>query len=217
MAKVKVKLWICKNNCDIFYAALTFLMEMVMLRVSGCVLALCGALALTGCASNGGPQQIGPNKYVVSQTSYTAWSGADEQAKAIQKAQQFCAAKGQEANILAMSSTDAVAYKSVASGSVTFECVNPNRDEVEPVELADGQYVLAGSTSGYQGIKARYALLKQASKFCAQQGKKVQLVSNTREAGTNYTSVTGNASVNESAESSTQNTSADIIFRCVRQ
>ena len=176
---------------------------------------LSAASVLVGCAVTSTPVSLGNGQYSISSTNYWAWSGADQQAGAAQAANAFCAKQGKVARITSMSATDAVAYRSVASGQVTFVCEDPNQT-VEPVEMAGGVYMLAGSSSGYQGIKARYQLMQQASAFCKKQGLKVQLVDTTREYGANYTSITGKANTGNTAENALQNSSADIFFRCAK-
>lgn len=173
----------------------------------------CTAVSLTGCVSTSDPIAMGGGQYSISSTNFWAWSGEGQQADAAQAANEYCAKMGKVARITSMKSTDAVAYRSVASGQVTFVCEDPAKDE-EPVALVNGIYMLAGSSSGYQGIKARYALIKTASKFCAKQGLKVEPVDSTRESGVNLTSRTGSADTANSAENALQTTSADLLFRC---
>jgi hypothetical protein len=114
-----------------------------------------------------------------------------------------------------MKATDARAFRNVASGQVTFVCEDPNEEEL-PVELADGVFMLAGKSSGYQGIQARYDLIKSASKFCAKRSLRAKIEQGTRESGINKTCLTGRADTANSAENALQNTSADIFFRCVQ-
>lgn len=173
----------------------------------------CAAVTLTGCVSTSDPIAMGGGQYSISSTNFWAWSGEGQQADAAQAANEYCAKMGKVARITSMKATDAVAYRNVASGQVTFICEDPAREE-EPVEMANGVYMLAGSSSGYQGIKARYALIKTASKFCAKQGLKVEPVDSTRESGVNLTSRTGSADTANSAENALQTTSADLLFRC---
>lgn len=175
----------------------------------------CAAVTLTGCVSTSDPIAMGGGQYSISSTNFWAWSGEGQQADAAQAANEYCAKMGKVARITSMKATDAVAYRNVASGQVTFICEDPAREE-EPVAMANGVYMLAGSSSGYQGIKARYELIKTASKFCAKQGLKVEPIDSTRESGTNFTSRTGKADTSNSAESALQNTSADLLFRCTR-
>lgn len=178
------------------------------------VASLSSAAILAGCGTTA-PMDLGGGQYSISSSNVWAWSGAGQQSDAIEGAQRFCAQKGKKARITSMSSTDAVAYRSVASGQVTFVCEDMAASE-DPVELANGIYMLAGSSSGYQGIKARYELVRQAGKFCAQIGAKPQLVDSTRENGVNLTSGTGKANAGNNAENALQNSSSDLLFRCVK-
>lgn len=178
-------------------------------------LASLSAIGLSGCVSTSDAINIGGGQYSISSTNFWAWSGEGQQADAAKAANEHCAKMGKVARITSMKATDAVAYRNVASGQVTFVCEDPAGDE-EPVALANGVYMLAGSSSGYQGIKARYQLMKAASKFCAKQGLKVEPLDSTRESGTNWTSRTGMADTSNSAESALQNTSADLFFRCAK-
>lgn len=172
-------------------------------------------MILAGCVSTSTPVSIGNGQYSISSSNYWAWSGADQQAGAMKAANDFCAKQGKVARMTSMSAEDAVAYRSVASAQVTFVCEDPNQTD-EPVEMAGGVYMLAGSSSGYQGIKARYQLMQKASAFCKKQGLKVQLVDTTREYGQNWTSFTGKTNTGNSAENTLQNSSADIFFRCAK-
>ncbi len=173
------------------------------------------AAVLAGCASTTDPVPLGGGQYSVSSSNFWAWSGAGQQSDAMEAAKQFCAKQGKTLRVTSMKATDARAYRNVASGQVTFVCEDSEQDE--PVALANGIYMLAGSSSGYQGIKARYQLIKTASQFCAKTGKKAELVSGTREAGTNYTSITGKADTGNTAENALQATSADLMFRCIKE
>lgn len=157
---------------------------------------------------------LGNGQYSISSSNAFAWSGAGQQSDAAKAANAFCAKQGKVARITSMQATDAVAYFKVASGQVTFVCEDPNA-QITPIEMADGIYMLAGQSSGYQGIQARYKLLQQASQFCQRQGLKLQPISDTRETGQNLTSGTGRANTGNSAENALQNTSADVMFRCV--
>ena len=157
---------------------------------------------LAGCASTTDPVDLGGGQYSVSSSNFWAWSGAGQQSDALDAAKKFCAKQGKTA-------------RNVASGQVTFVC--EDNSEEEPVSLAGGVYMLAGSSSGYQGIKARYQLLKSASKFCAKKGLKAEPVGTTREVGSNYTSITGKADTGNTAENALQNSSADLMFRCVAE
>lgn len=176
-----------------------------------------GAAAMLSACGVTDPVSLGGGQYSISSSNAWAWDGAGQQANAIEAANKFCGEKGKTARITSMTASDAVAYQSVATGQVTFVCEDPDGSGEDPVELADGVYMLAGSASGYQGIKARYGLVKKAAEFCARGGLKAQMVDATRESGTNFTSATGRAGTANNAESALQNTSADILFRCVKQ
>lgn len=171
------------------------------------------SVLLVGCASVNDPVHLGGGKYSLSASNYWAWSGADQQSGAIAEANKFCAQKGKVARVTSMQATDAIAYARVASANITFVCEDAESMD-EPVEMANGVYMLAGSSEGYQGIKARYKLMQQASKFCSKQGKKPQMIDATREFGMDFTSITGKTSASNSANSALQNTSADIFFIC---
>lgn len=177
------------------------------------IISACAMLA--GCASTTDPVDLGGGQYSVSSSNFWAWSGAGQQSDALDAAKKFCAKQGKTARVTSMKATDAVAYRNVASGQVTFVC--EDNSEEEPVSLAGGVYMLAGSSSGYQGIKARYQLLKSASKFCAKKGLKAEPVETTREVGSNYTSIAGKADTGNTAENALQNSSADLMFRCVAE
>ena len=185
-------------------------------RMKKGILIVSAICLLSGCASTSDPLQIGENQYVVSSSSYwTGTSGTAQQEYAIKQAQEFCAKQGKILKVTSMQDEDGVFGATIASAKIAFTCEEINKEE-EPVELANGIYMLAGSTSGYQGIRARYELLKAASAFCAKKGMKVLPVSDTRESGVNFTSITGKANTGNSADSALQNTSADIFFKCVR-
>lgn len=177
-------------------------------------LALSVSALLVGCAAEG-PVHLGNGNYSLTVSDYWAWSGSGQQSEAVKKANEFCQQQNKVARITSMKATDAVAYQSVASGQVTFVCEDANQ-EVEPIEMAGGVYMLAGSSAGYQGIKARYELMKIASKFCKSKGLKLEMLGTTRETGQNYTSATGRTDTANSAENILQNTSADIVFRCTK-
>lgn len=170
-------------------------------------------LVLSGCASTTDPVDLGGGQYSVSSSNFWAWSGAGQQSDALEAAKKFCAKQGKVIRVTSMKATDARAYTNVASGQVTFVCEDPSEDE--PVALANGVYMLAGSSSGHQGIKARYELIKAASKFCAKKGLKVEPLADTREASANFTSITGKTDTGNTAENILQSTSADLMFRCV--
>ncbi len=178
------------------------------------LLPLALVIALVGCSTSA-PVSLGGGQYSITATSYVSWNGANQQGDAVKAANEFCAKEGKTARVTSMKSTDKIPYRSVASGQITFVCENATA-EVEPLELANGVYMLAGSSGGYQGIQARYDLLKQASKFCAKSGLKVFPVDTTRESGVNYTSNTGAADTGNTAENVLQHTSADLLFRCVK-
>ena len=171
---------------------------------------------LVSCVSTSDAINLGNNRYQISSTNFWAWSGAGQQADALSAANNYCAKFGKQARVISMEARDAVAYRSVASGSVTFECVSAN-EEAEPIELAGGTFLLSGESSGYQGIKARYELMKQASAFCAKRNAKLLPLEGTRETGINMTSRTGQASTKNSANSALQATSADLLFKCISQ
>lgn len=179
------------------------------------LLLICACAALAGCASTTDPVSLGGGQYSISSSNFWAWSGAGQQSDALAAAKAFCAKQGKEARVTSMRATDAVAYRNIASGQVTFVCEDKTSEE--PVELAGGVFMLAGSSSGYQGIKARYQLLKSASKFCAKKGLKAAPVGATRETGNNYTSITGKADTGNTAENALQSSSADLMFRCVAE
>lgn len=176
--------------------------------------ALSSALVLAGCASTTAPVDLGNGQYTVSSSNFWAWSGAGQQADALQEAKEFCAKQGKRIRVTSMKATDARAYTNVASGQVTFVCEDPEEDE--PVALANGVYMLAGSSEGHQGIKARFELIKSASKYCAKKGLKVEPLSDTREVSANFTSATGKADAGNTAENALSSTSADLMFRCVK-
>lgn len=171
------------------------------------------AFILTSCASTTDPVDLGGGQYSVSSSNFWAWSGAGQQSDALEAAKKFCAKQGKVIRVTSMKATDARAYTNVASGQVTFVCEDPTEDE--PVALANGIYMLAGSSSGHQGIKARYELIKTASKFCAKKGLKVEPIADTREASANFTSITGKTDTGNTAENVLQSTSADLMFRCI--
>ncbi len=179
-----------------------------LLIIGACVM-------LAGCASTTDPVDLGGGQYSVSSSNFWAWSGAGQQSDALEAAKAFCAKQGKTTRVTSMRATDAVAYRNVASGQVTFVC--EDNFEEEPVSLAGGIYMLAGSSSGYQGIKARYQLLKSASKFCSKKGLKAAPIEATREVGKNYTSITGKADTGNTAENALQSSSADLMFRCVAE
>ncbi len=185
---------------------------MTFSKTNATALLAAALLILAGCSTTE-PVSLGAGQYSISSTNYLAWSGAGQQSDAVRAANDFCAKSGRIARITSMSATDAVAYRSVASGQVTFVCEEKSGVE-EPVALAGGVYMLAGSASGYQGIKARYKLMKAAAAFCARHNLKVEPVADTRERGNNLTSGTDAASTGHSAESALQNSSADLLFRC---
>lgn len=181
-----------------------------LLILSACA----GVLVLTGCSTSA-PIALGQGKYTITSSNFFAWSGGGQQSDAIREANAFCGKQGKEAKIISMEAHDAVAYESVASGQVTFECVDPHTtDEIIP--MAGDAYLIAGDASGYQGINARYQLMKKAAAFCAKKGGKVLPLSNTREVGLNESTRAGKGSTMNSANSSLQSSSADLLFKCVR-
>lgn len=184
-----------------------------MLKKIATTAALSSALVLAGCATNE-PVDLGNGQYTVSASSVWAWSSAGQQADALQEAKEFCAKQGKRLRVTSMQAKDARAWVSVASGQVTFVCEDPEDDE--PVALANGIYMLAESSNGHQGIKARFELIKLASKFCEKKGMKVEPLSDTREVSANLTSATGKADTGNTAENALSSTSADLMFRCVK-
>lgn len=177
--------------------------------------AFAGVLVLAGCSTSA-PMSLGQGKYTITSSNFFAWSGGGQQSDAIREANAFCGKQGKEARILSMEAHDAVAYQSVASGQVTFECVNPHmRDDIIP--MAGDTYLIAGDAASYQGINARYQLMKKAAAFCAQKGGKVLPLSGTREVGMNESTRAGRGSTMNSGNSSLQSSSADLLFKCVRE
>ena len=98
---------------------------------------------LAGCASTTDPVPMGGGQYSVSSSNFWAWSGAGQQSDAMEAARQFCAKQGKTLRVTSMKATDAREYRNVASGQVTFVCEDSEQDE--PVALANGIYMLAGS------------------------------------------------------------------------
>ena len=160
---------------------------------------------LSGCSA---PVALGDGQYMHSYTGGVFHSGSACVANATEEAMQFCQDKyGVPAKITSYKSTEA-SLGHYPSGTVTFKCQKDDSDA--PIELADGTYELVGDATGYEGIKARHALLRKASQFCAKSGKKVQPVEATRERGTNLS--TGNAM--DTGNSALQNSSASLRFIC---
>ncbi len=69
------------------------------------ILILCGVLALGGCASTG-VMEIGSNRYLISDTSSTTWSGGQVYKDILQEAAKFCASQGKKVEVLNSSVRD---------------------------------------------------------------------------------------------------------------
>ncbi len=104
------------------------------------------ASTLAGCVSTGGPQQIGPDSYLIGSTMAPIAGGSiAAQGEALQQANAFCASQGRQ--LLMTSEQTGVGNRGLGA-TVTFRCLLPGDPELRRPNLKPAPNIVIENRNG---------------------------------------------------------------------